>query len=504
MNRELLKETIKKILALSSKQVEEERIDRLVNELLALADNKTIIDSLAYRVIALYENDNSKLLESLVLIQNLDPSIYSNWQDILKEAEINKATNHRPGDIGVKENHELIDRTLVEVCNKLNALRVDYYVVGALSSFIGTNTPLFRYHGDIDFMVAEEDLDKVRAALQGTDYVFEDNRLNNSKTRKPGSNHTSGEHEVIANHKDNEFHLGFFLFKRNPDNSLDIREYYMEKGEPQVLIRHMPRELVELEYTNKTTEYHGTRFRTSTPESVIAKKESTRHGKDLLDIEVLKDINHPNILKLLDIKENSESYFLIFEYINGGNLNDYLENYIKETGQHLSEEIVQYIMKQLVDAIKYLHDKKIVHRDIKPANILIKYDSEEDLLNKNILKSKIILSGFDISTHLKKGDMLDILVGSPFYIAPEIRARKPYNEKVDIWSLGIICYQLLFGKHPHISDIEYDNSLKTLSKETKNFIECMIQDDPNKRISSHELKRHEFLIKNVKDFIKEG
>ena len=347
MNREVLKETIKKILALSSKQVEEERIDRLVNELLALADNKTIIDSLAYRVIALYENDNSKLLESLVLIQNLDPSIYSNWQDILKEAEINKATNHRPGDIGVKENHELIDRTLVEVCNKLNALRVDYYVVGALSSFIGTNTPLFRYHGDIDFMVAEEDLDKVRAALQGTDYVFEDNRLNNSKTRLPGSNHTSGEHEVIANHKDNEFHLGFFLFKRNPDNSLDIREYYMENGEPQVLIRHMPRELVELEYTNKTTEYHGTRFRTSTPESVIAKKESTRHGKDLLDIEVLKDkVDHSKMEQARQYQTTVTTH-PVFEQRKQSQDNSELSGMVTESGSSKANATIAPAQKEM-------------------------------------------------------------------------------------------------------------------------------------------------------------
>ena len=288
MDRELLKDTIKKILVLGSKEIEEERIDKLVDELLKL-NNKEIIDSLAIRVLVLYENDNSKLLESLMLIRNLDPTVYDSWKDIIKNAEINKATNHRPGDLSVEENHRLIDDTLVQVCNKLNALRVDYYVVGALSSFIGTNTPLFRYHGDIDFMVSEEDLDKVRVALEGTDYVFEDNRLHNKKTHKEGENHTSGEHEVIANHKDNEFHLGFFLFKRNPDNSLTIREYYMDKGEPYVLERHMPKELVELEYTNKTTEYKGTRFRTSTPESVLAKKEYTRHGKDLLDIKALSD-----------------------------------------------------------------------------------------------------------------------------------------------------------------------------------------------------------------------
>jgi len=288
MEREKLKETINRILSLSNKKISEDRIDKLVDELIGFS-NKDIIDSLALRVLSFYGDDNSKLLEGLELTRSLDPSIYKDWKSMIKVAEINKATNHKPGDLSVKENHELIDKTLVEVCNKLNALRVDYYVVGALSSFIGTDTPLFRYHDDIDFMVAEEDLEKVSKALEGTDFVFEDNRLHNKKTHKEGENHTSGEHEVIANHKENEFHLGFFLFKRNPDNSLTIREYYMEDDEPHVLERHLPKELVDLEYTKKTTEYKGAKFRTSTPESVLAKKEYTRHGKDLLDIEALKD-----------------------------------------------------------------------------------------------------------------------------------------------------------------------------------------------------------------------
>ncbi len=143
-------------------------------------------------------------------------------------------------------------------------------------------------------MVAEKDIEKVREALQGTEYEFSDDRLNNQKRLEEGVGHTQGEHEVIANHKDNEFHLGFFLFRREQDNSLTIREYFMQENEngekvPMVLERHCPKELVDLEYTEEETEYAGTRFRTSTPESVYAKKMSTRHPKDMLDIEALKD-----------------------------------------------------------------------------------------------------------------------------------------------------------------------------------------------------------------------
>lgn len=143
-------------------------------------------------------------------------------------------------------------------------------------------------------MVAEKDIEKVREALAGTDYDFSDDRFNNKKTLTEGVGHTQGEHEVIANHKENEFHLGFFLFRREPDKSMTIREYFMQEREngekvPMVLERHCPKELVDLEYTTEETEFAGTKFRTSTPESVYSKKMHTRHDKDILDIEALKD-----------------------------------------------------------------------------------------------------------------------------------------------------------------------------------------------------------------------
>ena len=153
-------------------------------------------------------------------------------------------------------------------------------------------------------MVAEKDIEKVREALQGTDYEFSDDRMNNQKRLEEGVGHTQGEHEVIANHKDNEFHLGFFLFRREQDNSLTIREYFMQENEngekvPMVLERHCPKELVDLEYTQDETEYAGTRFRTSTPESVYAKKMSTRHPKDMLDIKALEGkIDHSKIAEM--------------------------------------------------------------------------------------------------------------------------------------------------------------------------------------------------------------
>lgn len=149
-------------------------------------------------------------------------------------------------------------------------------MVGALSVFIGTGVPLFRYHGDLDFMIAEKDIDKVKEALKDSDYVFEDNRLTTDKTYNPNVGLTQGEHEVIANHKDNEFHLGFFLFDRHRNGSININEYYKGRKDgkdvPMVLKRHLPKELVELEYTSKNVEYEGVSFRTSTLESIYSKK----------------------------------------------------------------------------------------------------------------------------------------------------------------------------------------------------------------------------------------
>ena len=143
-------------------------------------------------------------------------------------------------------------------------------------------------------MIAQKDIPKVRQAFEGTDYEFSDERLNNKKQLKQGVGHTQGEHEVIARHKQNEFHIGFFLFERNVEGSIVLKEYFMQETQdgrkvPMILERHYPKELVDLEYRRQETKFAGTSFKTVTPESVYVKKEYTKKAKDMLDIEVLKD-----------------------------------------------------------------------------------------------------------------------------------------------------------------------------------------------------------------------
>ena len=82
------------------------------------------------------------------------------------------------------------------------------------------------------------------------------------------------------------------------------------------------------------------------------------------EIAILKDINHPNIVKLYEVKETPQYFYLVTEYCNGGSLSDLLEDYIDKNNNAFPEKIVQYLMKQIVEALKYLHGKRILHRDI--------------------------------------------------------------------------------------------------------------------------------------------
>ena len=238
------------------------------------------------------------------------------------------------------------------------------------------------------------------------------------------------------------------------------------------------------------------------------------------ELALLKEINHPNIVKLIEIQETFDYYHIITEYCNGGDLSSSLEKYQEKNNKAFSEEIVQHIMRQLLSAINYLHEKKIFHRDLKTENILIHYDNEDDRLNNNIINGKIKLIDFGFARHFDKGKNVgESALGTPLYMDPGIIQKfnkvknykdYTYDEKVDIWSLGIICYELLIGKNAFYSQTmaellekirKGDYYLpKTLSKETISFINGMIQDKAENRLSAKKLLHHKFIKNDVNKF----
>lgn len=239
------------------------------------------------------------------------------------------------------------------------------------------------------------------------------------------------------------------------------------------------------------------------------------------EIKILKSIEHENIIKLYDQLETSQYYFLVTEYCNGGGLSDCLEYHINQYHKPFSEEVVQYLMRQIVSGIRYLHSKHILHRDIKLDNILVKFDTEEDKQKKNMLKAKVKIIDFGFARYLDPKELAFSTLGSPINMEPGILRKLNkmensrnygYDEKADIWSLGTICYEMLIGHCTFdassmkelLSKVEAGNYLlpTSISKEAASFLNGMLQYDPKQRLNAEKLYSHHFLTKDYKSLTK--
>ena len=239
------------------------------------------------------------------------------------------------------------------------------------------------------------------------------------------------------------------------------------------------------------------------------------------EIYILQNLKHPNIVKYENIKKTSKHFYIVMEYCNGGELSKALEKYQKIYKKPFSQEIVQHIMRQIIDAFKYIHSQKIIHRDIKLENILLNFETQKDKDELNMLKATVKIIDFGFACIIKKSGLMFSILGSPINMDPIIlkklnsnnkgKARElGYDQKADIWSLGTICYEMIIGKSAF--DAESMDELvdkiekgiytipTSLSKEIISFINGMIQYDPNARLTCEELSKHPFLTKDVKDF----
>jgi len=212
------------------------------------------------------------------------------------------------------------------------------------------------------------------------------------------------------------------------------------------------------------------------------------------EIAILSAVQHPNIILLHEVFDFQMEKFLIMEFVSGGDLFDAIASDIKYT-----EKVARDMIKDLADALQYLHDRMICHRDIKPENLLV--------IEKQHTKS-LKLADFGLAVLVR--EPLFTVCGTPTYVAPEILAETGYGVKVDVWAVGVILYILLCGYPPFSSRTNnqeelFDQILSGLfefnspdwdevSYPAKELISWSLVVDPLQRYSAKEILQHPWVL----------
>ena len=235
-------------------------------------------------------------------------------------------------------------------------------------------------------------------------------------------------------------------------------------------------------------------------------QENDEELKIIKEIEILKGLKHENVIEIEKCYSDEKYFYIISEYSDYGSLKDQFG--IKKK---YSENQTKYILYQLLKAIKYLNQNNFIHTDIKPENILI---SEKILINKEEL-FKVKLIDFGNANSLQNPETQNL----PYYVAPEVIKRN-FNEKCDIWSLGIIMFRLFYGYVPFKgnsfeevinniknSPIEYDkedeNNNISLSENGEDILSNMIVREVDKRFNVDSCLNHKWFKYNNLTIIEE-
>ncbi|KAJ1806537.1 Protein kinase of the Mitotic Exit Network, partial [Coemansia sp. RSA 2598] len=235
--------------------------------------------------------------------------------------------------------------------------------------------------------------------------------------------------------------------------------------------------------------YRGINLRTG---GVVAIKQIRKEGFSSYDeieaarkeIDMLRDLHHPNIVKYIGYEQTDDELDIILEYCEGGSLQNILRKFNK-----FPENLVGVYVAQILDGLSYLHSNAILHRDIKPGNIL--------LLKEGVVK----LADFGVA-RVQNG--MDTVVGSPYWIAPEVLQLKGATTASDIWSLGCTIVQMVDGKAPYqdlqpmaamfrIGQDEHPPFPHNISVLLRDFLSKCLVHVPSARATADELRNHEWI-----------
>jgi serine/threonine protein kinase len=289
-------------------------------------------------------------------------------------------------------------------------------------------------------------------------------------------------------------------------------------------------EKTELGHGNFSRVYSGVDL--DTGQKFAIKKISLQQRKVILEkiydeINIMKSLDHPNIVKYYDVYKDEDYMYIVMEYCNAGTLNDIIKYNANHLGKSKILEVeknTKYYLNQLKDALNYIRQKGIIHRDIKPMNVLLtKKDLSESIDNSGLNfffefndinndsenkfhysnKLTVKLADFGLARSYVDGeiDLMSTICGSPLYMAPELLTNKNYNSKADLWSYGVMMYEMLYGtvpltgnnfeqlktnvKHKSIAFPSYG-----LSTECVDLLKNLLKKDFNLRIEWHYFFNH--------------
>ena len=300
------------------------------------------------------------------------------------------------------------------------------------------------------------------------------------------------ENKILSQIFTNRLHpppIGTFSKELNFETNLNFNTLYpVIKNNQKMILGEGSFSIVQLYEDKKTKIKYAVKKMNS------EKIEKISKNKKLINTEVNIHgrINHPNIIKLHNFFKIKNICYLILEYASDGTLFD-----IIRSKRGLSETYSFYYFLQTLNAIYFLHLHSIINRDLKPENLLIN--------EKNIIK----LCDFGWSVKLKDNKRTTFC-GTVEYMAPEIIKKEKYDESIDVWSLGVLLYELVHSYSPFFSEdldakkignnITNNNNLKFkdgLSDEYKNLVESLLVKDSNKRIKIEDIFQHPFMTKYI-------
>lgn len=223
--------------------------------------------------------------------------------------------------------------------------------------------------------------------------------------------------------------------------------------------------------------------------------------KAIQEVNLLKSLKHPHIVRLENSFQEKGILYIVMEYVDGGDL----ANKIRGRGtKPFSEDEILDIFIQVVLALNYLHEKKIVHRDIKPQNIF--------LTRANVVK----IGDFGVARALEgTQDLCQTVIGTPYYLSPEVWNNEPYNSQTDIWSLGCILYELCTLKRPFTARDANQLYAKVMrgnfeplparfSKNIRNLVSSMLNPVPSERLTATQILQLPFIQSKTKSKIQEN